>query len=118
MKLSQHDYNSLRLLAAIGNIVFVLWVLFNWMDEANFQASTSDAMWFGGFILLLLVDTALLFFKNPVWYIAMAGNLFYAAYFLLDGLTNWTAFTGPEALSHVALVVLFALNSYLLYIKE
>ena len=111
----QHDRNALKLLAIVGNVVFVLWILFNWMDEANFQATASEAGWFGGFLLLLALNTALLFWSNVLRYLAIAGNTFYALYFLYDGFTNWSQLTGPEAISHVGLVILLSLSSFLLH---
>ncbi len=114
--MSRHDFNSLRFLASAGNALFILWLLFNWMDEAAFQF-TYATPWYLVFIILLFFSTSSFFKPNPLRYLAIAGNAFYGLYFLYD-LRNWASFTGPEALSHVVLIVLLCLNAFLLFTRH
>lgn len=61
--LSTSFINTLRYAAVGGNILFILWVLFNAMDE-GFQGTLPEKFSMVGLILLLTLNSLFLLNKN------------------------------------------------------
>jgi hypothetical protein len=55
-------FQPLKYLAVTGNILFILWLLYNGIDE-GFRASAYQLMSYIGLTLLLLLNSVLLFTK-------------------------------------------------------
>jgi hypothetical protein len=110
-------YNLLRYLAVAGNIVFVLWILYNGIEE-GFQATAPlQILLYIGMLILLSVNAAVLSKGMYVRYVLIAGNVVFALWFVYSWIGKTQA-TGPEMMSLVGLTVLLALNVFLLYRKQ
>lgn len=52
-------YNLLRYLAVVGNLIFVLWILYNGVNE-GFQGTPLEIVSYIGLIVLLLLNSFLM----------------------------------------------------------
>ena len=104
----------LRYLAIAGNIVFVLWILYNGIDEGFQATAPTQILLYIGMMLLLSLNAALLSTGKYARYVVIAGNVIFALWFLYGWLGRAGA-TGPEVMSLIGLTTLLALNTFLLY---
>ena len=108
--------NMLRYLAIAGNIIFVLWILYNGIDEGFQATAPTQMLLYIGMMIVLSLNAALLGTDKYARYVVIAGNLIFALWFLYGWLGR-TAATGPEMGSLIFLTALLALNTFLLYRK-
>ena len=106
----------LRYLAITGNILFVLWILYNGIDEGFQVTALPQMLLYIGMMILLSLNAALLSRDALARYAVMVGNVVFALWFLYSWLGK-TAATGPEMMSFIGLTGLLALNTFLLYRK-
>ena len=107
----------LRYLAIALNALFVLWVLYNGIDE-GFQGTSPEKLQYILFILLMVLNCNFLYWgivTREFCYVVIAGNVIFLLLFAYDFLDRGSTLTGPETTSHIVLVFLFALNAFLLY---
>ena len=107
--------NALRYLAIAGNIIFVLWILYNGIDEGFQATAPSQMLLYIGMMIILSLNAALLS-SGSARYVVIAGNIISALWFLYGWLGRAGA-TGPEFASLIFLTALLALNTFLLYRK-
>ena len=110
-------YTSLRGLAIAGNVVFVLWILYNGIDEGFRATAPTQILLYIGMMIVLSLNAALLSKDTYARYVVIGGNVFFALWFLYSWVGRTSA-TGPELMSLVGLTSLLALNTFLLYRKH
>ena len=108
--------NGLRYLAVAGNILFVLWILFNAMDEGPATTPPIQIVLLIGMLMVLSLNAALLSTERYARYVIMAGNVVFGLWFLSTWIGRAQA-TSPEFGSLIFLTALLALNTFLLYRK-
>ena len=108
--------NMLRYSAIAGNVLFVLWILYNGIDEGFQVTAPSQMLLYVGMMIILSLNAALLSTARYARYVVMAGNIVFALWFLYSWFGRAEA-TGPEVMSLIGLTALLALNTYLLYRK-
>ena len=109
--------NGLRALAIAGNVLFVLWILYNGIDEGFKVTSISQMLLYIGMMIVLSLNAALLSKDMYARYVVIAGNVIVALWFLYSWISRESA-TGPEMMSLVGLTTLLPLNIFLLYRKH
>lgn len=117
--------SALTLLSIIGNILFILWILYNGMNE-GFVATGMEKIRYLGMVVILALNVILLGTrkKEPphivvqfISVLAGVGNIIFILFFLYN-LFMGTAETMPEKLSSIGLIGLLTVNSILIFTRK
>ena len=58
--MNQQNHKILSLIAVLGDIVYILWILYNAVDEGFKNIRSIEAVALGGLIILLLINIKLI----------------------------------------------------------
>lgn len=117
--------SALTLLAIIGNILFILWILYNGMNE-EFAATRMEKIRYLGMVVILAINVILLgtHKRQPphivvqfITVVAGVGNIIFILFFLYNLFTG-SVVTMPEKLSTIGLIGLLTVNSILVFTKK
>jgi hypothetical protein len=110
--MNKETYAVLKYGAIAGSIIFLLWIIYNGIDE-GFKATPREMLGYILVLMLLALNAALLS-SEFARYFTTAGNVLFSLWFAYDGITRASQLTGPGAISHVVLILLLGLSSFLL----
>jgi hypothetical protein len=114
--MDKEAYAALKYGAIAGAIVVLLWIIYNGIDE-GFKATPREMLGYIAVLILLALNAALLS-REFAKYFTAAGNVLFSLWFAYDGITRASQLTSPGAISHVVLIILLALSSFLLLRRE
>jgi hypothetical protein len=110
--MNKETYAVLKYGAIAGFIIFLLWIIYNGIDE-GFKATPHEMLGYILVLMLLALNAAPLS-SEFARYFTTAGNVLFSLWFAYDGITRASQLTGPGAISHVVLILLLGLSSFLL----
>jgi hypothetical protein len=94
----------------------LLWIIYNGIDE-GFKATPRQMLGYMAVLILLPLNTALLS-REFAKYFTAAGNVLFSLWFAYDGMSRVSQLTTPGAISHVVLILLLALSSFLILRRD